>query len=304
MMITNFAEMMTSARNFGPVPVAVAAADDPEVLESIVEARKEGVVNGYLVGDQAAIESIAGRKGLDLAGFNIIHEPDHPQAARHVVALVRDGKAAIVVKGQLKTADLLKPVLDNNTGLRDKNLLSHVALFEIAGRSQLLYISDSGVVLYPTLEQKLDIIHNVVDAAHCFGLTLPKVAILGATDRVSLDAPRSVEALLLSQMARQGAVKGAIVEGPLPLDVVINPRAAQIKDIETAMPGTADILIVPGVDAGNIMCKAMQYLAGAQMAGMVVGARAPIIINSRADDARTRFLSLGMAVVWSAAFAD
>ncbi len=229
----------------------------------------------------------------------MVHEPSHSQAARRAVSLVRGGQAAIVVKGLLKTTELLGPVLDRNEGLRARSLLSHVALFEIEGREGLLYISDSGVVLYPTWEQKLEIIRGVVEVAHKFGLPEPRVAILGASDRVSAKTGLGVEALTLSKMAQQGWVKDAIVEGPLPVDVAVNPRAAQIKHISTAMPGTADVLIVPNVEAGNIMAKSLQQFVGARMAGMVTGARAPIIINSRADNAETRLLSLGMAVVWA-----
>jgi phosphate butyryltransferase len=299
MTIRNFSDMMQSARELGPVPVAVAAADDPEVLASLVEGQKEGIISAHLVGDQAAIEGIAAREGYDLAGMAIIHQPSHTLAARQVVSLVREGQAAIVVKGLLKTTELLGPVLDRDEGLRASNLLTHVALFEIEGRDQLLYISDSGVVLYPTWEQKLDIIRNVVDVAHKFGLVQPRVAILGATDRVSAKTGLGVEALTLSKMAKQGWVEDAVVEGPLPVDVAVNPRAAQVKGIETAMPGTADILICSNVESGNIMAKSLQQFVGARMAGMVTGARAPIIINSRADNAETRLLSLAMTVVWA-----
>jgi len=297
--IRNFDELLQTARRLGPAPVAVAAADDPEVLASLVEAQKEGIITAHLVGDQVAIEAIAAREGFDLTGMFIIHQPSHTQAARRVVALVRAGQASIVVKGLLKTTELLAPVLDRTEGLRDRDLLTHVAIIEITGRNQLLYASDSGVVLYPTWEQKLDIIRSVVALAQRFGVAEPRVAILGATDRVSIKTGLGVEALTLAKMAQQGAVKGAVVEGPLPLDVAVNPRAAQIKGITTAMPGTADILIFPDVEAGNIMCKAMQQIGGARVIGLIAGARAPIIINSRADDAETRLLSMAMAVVWA-----
>jgi phosphate butyryltransferase len=299
MAIRSFAEMMETARRLGPAPVAVAAADDPEVLASLVEGQKEGIVRAHLIGDQGAIEALAAREGYDLAGMSIVHEPSHPAAARRAVALVRGGEASIVVKGLLKTTELLGPVLDRNEGLRTRNLLTHVALFEIEGLDRLLYLSDSGVVLYPTWEQKLDIIRSAVDVAHKFGLAEPRVAILGATDRVSVQNGLGVEALTLGKMAEQGWIKNAIVEGPLPLDVAVNPRAAQVKGIRTAMPGTADILICPNVESGNIMAKSLQQFVGMRMAGMVTGARAPIIINSRADNAETRLLSLGMAVVWA-----
>ena len=174
MIINNFSEMMEYARKFGPVPVAVAVADDPETLSSLAEARAEGIITAYLVGDAPAIEAIAEEQGYDLTGMTVIHEPDHANAARKVVALVREGQAAVVVKGLLKTSELLKAVLDRENGLRDKGLLSHVAAFETSVRDQLVYVSDSGVVPYPTWEQKLQIIHGAVDVAHRFGVDLPQ----------------------------------------------------------------------------------------------------------------------------------
>ena len=299
MLIQDLSSMVEAAKDRGPVPAAVVAADDPEVLTSLVEAQQAGIVRGHLVGDCTTIEAIAQREQLDLRGMTLIQESDHARAARCAVAMVRNGEASIVVKGQLKTAEFLAPVLDRDEGLRTRKLLSHVAIFEIPNRGRLLYISDSGVVLYPTWEQKLEIIRGVVDLAHHFGIPTPKVAILGSTERISPSQPVGVEALMLSKMAEQGWVENAIVEGPLSIDVALNPRAAHVKGLRTAMAGTADILIVPSVESGNIMCKAMQYFAGARMAGLIIGARAPIIINSRADDAETRFLSLAMAALWS-----
>ena len=299
MAIANFAELIETARRIGPVPIAVAVAEDDQVLASLVEGRDEGIVAPYLVGDQDAIEAIAARDNLRIDGMPLIHEPNHRQAARRVVGLVRAGDARVVVKGLLKTTELLGPVLDHQDGLRDCGLLTHVAMFDIPGRNRLLFISDGGVVLYPTWEQKLEIIRNAVHTAHRFGVAEPRVAILGASERVSGETSLGVEQLVVAKMASQGWVEDAIVEGPLPLDVAIVPDAASIKGISTAMPGTADILIVPTVEAGNIVCKALQYFSGLPAPGIVVGARAPVIINSRADDAHTRLISSAMAVVWS-----
>lgn len=300
MIISNFSEMMEYARKFGPVPVAVAVADDPETLSSLVEAQAEGITTAYLVGDAPAIEAIAADQGYDLTGMTIIHEVDHVMAARKVVTLVREGQAAIVVKGLLKTSDLLKAVLDRDAGLRDKGLLSHVAAFETAVRDQLVYVSDSGVVPYPTWEQKLQIIHGVVDVAHRFGVECPKIAILGANERVDPAMPTGAESLMVARLAQEEWRGRAIIEGPMALDLALNPHVAFAEGINTAIPGTADILIVPNVESGNIMCKGMQYFAGARLAALIVGARAPILINSRADDATTRLHTLGMAVVWVA----
>ena len=277
MPITNFTELIEAAQAVGPKHIAIAAAHDPAVLVSAEELQKRGIVIAHLVGDQPAIEAIAQEHDLDLSGMTIVHQPDTGRAARHAVAMAREGRADVVIKGQLKTP--------------------HVGLFEVAGFDRIIYLSDSGVILSPTIEQKLVIIQNVVEVAHKFGLERPEVAILSATEVVNPKFPNSIEALALARMAEDGWVEGAVVDGPLTLDVALSSEAARIKRVESPVAGNADVLIVPGVVAGNTAAKAIQYLAGGRMAGLVVGAKAPIIINSRADTADTRLLSTAMAVV-------
>jgi phosphotransacetylase len=216
------------------------------------------------------------------------------------VALAREGQADVVVKGQLKTTELLGAVLDRHTGVRDKKLLTHVGIFEIPGYDRLLYVSDSGVVLYPNIWQKLEIIRNVVDVAHRLGLDEPKIAIIAAFEIVHPKSTASIDALALARMATEGWVKGAIVDGPLALDLAISPESARIKQARSPIAGKADILIVSSVATGNIAAKAMQYFGKARMAGLVVGAKVPIVINSRADNAETRLLSMALAAVLAA----
>ncbi|RLC76728.1 MAG: phosphate butyryltransferase [Chloroflexi bacterium] len=297
MFINDFTTMLEAARNKGPKRVAVAAAHDPEVLRSLAEAREAGIIEaGYLVGDARLTEALAKREGLSLDGFELIDEIKTSKAARRVVLLAREGKADIVVKGQLKTAELLSTALNREIGLRERRLMTHVGIFEIPGIERLIYISDSGVVPYPDVYQKLEIIRNAVEVAHRFGLKEPKVAILAATEAVHPKIPASIDALALAKMAEQGWVEGAIVDGPMALDTAISEHSARVKGIKSPVAGRADILIVPNVEAGNIMAKGIQYFAHARMAGHVVGAKVPILINSRADTAETRFLSLAMAV--------
>ncbi|HDN80032.1 MAG TPA: bifunctional enoyl-CoA hydratase/phosphate acetyltransferase [Chloroflexi bacterium] len=297
MFINDFTTMLEAARNKGPKRVAVAAAHDPEVLRSLAEAREAGIIEaGYLVGDARLTEALAKREGLSLDGFELIDEIKTSKAARRVVLLAREGKADIVVKGQLKTAELLSTALNREIGLRERRLMTHVGIFEIPGIERLIYISDSGVVPYPDVYQKLEIIRNAVEVAHRFGLKEPKVAILAATEAVHPKIPASIDALALAKMAEQGWVEGAIVDGPMALDTAISEHSARVKGIKSPVAGRADILIVPNVEAGNIMAKGIQYFAHARMAGHVMGAKVPILINSRADTAETRFLSLAMAV--------
>ena len=300
MLITNFAELIEAAQAVGPKHIAIAAAHDPAVLISAEELQKLGIVIAHLVGDEPAIERLAQEHHLDLSGMTIVHQTDTGRAAQHAVAMAREGQADVVVKGQLKTPQILGAALNRERGIRRKKLLTHVGLFEVPGFDRIIYMSDSGVILSPTIEQKVVIIQNVVEVAHKLGLERPRVAILSATETISPKLPHSIEALALTRMAEEGWIKGAIVDGPLTLDVALSSEAARIKGIESPVAGTADIVIVPGVVAGNTSAKAIQYLAGGRMAGLVVGAKVPIIINSRADTADTRLLSTAMAVVLAA----
>jgi phosphate butyryltransferase len=297
MKITTFDELVAAARKAGPVPIAVAAAHDPEVLKAVDQAQHEGMVEATLVGDWPAIEAYAAQTGADLSGTAIRHEPDPKAAARQVVRLAREGQTGVVVKGQIKTADLLSAALNRDIGIRGRRLLTHVGIFELPGMNRLIYLSDSGVVVYPDVYQKLEIMNNVVAVAHFFGVARPRVAILAASETVHPKIPASIDALALAKMAEQGWVEGAIVDGPLGLELAISPRAAELEDSESPIAGLADVLIVPNVEAGNIVAKGLLYFAHARMAGLVVGARVPIVINSRADSAETRYLSLAMAAV-------
>ena len=295
--ITTFGEMVAAAQKAGPVPVAVAAAHDPEVLKAVDRAQQEGMVVATLVGDWPAIEAYAAQTGVDLSGANLVHEPDPQRAAQEVVRLARDGETGVVVKGQIKTADLLSAALSRHVGIRGQGLLSHVGIFELPGMERLIYLSDSGVVVYPDVYQKLEIINNVVKVAHLFGVAEPKVAILAASETVHPKIPASIDALALAKMAEQGWVEGAVVDGPLGLELAIDPRAADLEESDSPIAGFADVLIVPNVEAGNIVAKGLLYFAHARMAGLVVGAKVPIIISSRADSAETRYLSLAMAAI-------
>jgi phosphate butyryltransferase len=290
-------ELVEQATKLPSSHLAVAAAHDPEVLRSVDEAQKRGLATADLIGDAHKIETIAREQDLDLFGVIIEDQTDDELAAARAMALARQGQANIVVKGQIKTAPFLKAALDRGNGIRDKGLLSHVGLFEIDGLDRLLLMSDSGVVLYPTTEQKLVIMQNAVDVAIKLGIERPRVAILSANERLHPARPAGVEALLLARMAQEGWIDGAIVDGPLPLDAALDPEVARLRHIHSPVAGRADIVIVPNVEAGNIAAKAILYAGCGEMAGIVVGARVPIIINSRADDAITRLRSVAMAAL-------
>jgi len=299
--ITTFDEMIEEAVTAGPKTVAIAAAADTEVLIAAEEVERKGIAHCHLVGDKAGIQTIARREGLTLNDMEIAHQPDPLMAAQEAVRLAREGLADVVAKGQLKTEQLLSTALDRQFGIRRNRLLTHVGIFEIPNLDRLVYISDSGVVLYPTIYQKLEIIQNAVDVARLFGIERPRVAILAASETVHPKIASSIDALALSRMATQGWVDNAFVEGPLSLDAAISPEAARIKNLGGEVAGRADVLIVPSVEAGNTMAKSILYFANGRMAGLVVGAKVPIIINSRADEHITRVLSIAMSVVIASA---
>jgi phosphate butyryltransferase len=264
---------------------------------AVGRAQQEGMVQATLVGDWPAIEAYAAQTGVDLSDLTIVHESDSQRSASRVVALARDGQVLVVVKGQVKTSELLGAALNRHIGLRRQGLLTHVGIFELPGIDRLIYLSDSGVVVYPDVYQKLEIINNVVAVARLFGVDQPRVAILAASDTVHPKIPASIDALALSKMAEQGWVDHASVDGPLGLEVAISPEAAELEESGSPIAGLADVLIVPNVEAGNIVAKGLLYFARARMAGLVVGARVPIVISSRADTAETRYLSLAMAAL-------
>lgn len=299
-MLATLDALVTQAESLPSGHLAVAAAHDPEVLRSVDEAQKRGIATADLIGDAHKIEEIARDLKLDLVGVIIEDQTDDQEAAARAVSLVREGRANVLVKGQIKTSDLLKAALDRESGIRDKKLLSHIGLFEAPALDRLLILSDAGVVLYPTVEQRVVITQNAVEAAHRLGTQNPKVAILAVNNAVHPSRPGSVEALVIAQMAQDGWVSGATVEGPMSMDVAVDPEVAQSRGIASPVAGQADIVIVPNVDAGNVAAKALLYVGNGTMAGVVVGARAPIIINSRADDAITRLRSVAMAALVAA----
>jgi phosphate butyryltransferase len=300
MPISTLDQLVARAQALPPCRMAVVAAHDPEVLKSVDQAQKQGIAAAILLGDARQIESIAGEHDLELRGIEIQDQPDDALAAVQAMTLVREQRANVVAKGQVKTALFLKAALDRQRGLRGRRLFSHVGLFQVPGFDRLLFMSDSGVILYPTTMQKLAIVQNVVDVARKLGLPQPRVAILSANEQVHPSRPAGVEALLLARMAAERWVSGALVDGPLPLDVALYPEIARARQVAGPVAGQADVVIVPNVEAGNIAAKAIQYVGHGEMAGVVVGARVPLIINSRADDVTTRLRSVALASVLAA----
>lgn len=300
-------DLLPAARRLGPVAVAIAAAEERELLLAARDAAEEGIAVPYLVGDAERIRRLASREGIDLDGLGAVlvdvsgRDGDTLEIARRAVQLVHEGKARLLMKGRLETADLLRAVLDRDGGLRGGALLSHVALMEVPGLDRLLYVTDSGVVLHPTLQQKVAIVRNVVMVAHALGLQQPRVAVLAASESVNPEVATTIDAAALAKMADRGQISGALVDGPFGLDNAVSPAAAAVKGVGGPVAGRADVLVVPGVEAGNLMAKMSTFLGSGRMAGIVVGGLAPVVLTSRADPHQTKLLSIALGAIVAAA---
>ena len=294
-MFTRLEQFVTEAKQGPPKKVAVAAAANALVLRSIQEAQDAGLVSALLVGRADDIREKADEAGLELNGAQIVPTETNPAAAARAVELVRQGEADILMKGHLHTDDFLRAVLRSEVGLRTDRLLSHVFVMEIPMYHKLLLITDAAINIFPTMVEKGVIIQNAVDMLRQLGVDLPKVAALSAVETINPKIPSTVDAACLHKMAERGQIKNALVDGPLGFDNAISATAAREKGIKSEVAGDADVVLVPDLDAGNILYKNLEYLANARIAGIVMGARAPIVLTSRSDPAQARVHSLALA---------
>jgi phosphate butyryltransferase len=297
MVITSFHDLVSAAQEGGAKGVVAVGAQQDSVLEAIAAAQARGIAKGILVGNETEIRAVAARCGADISGMEIVHEPEIRDAARRAMILLNEGKAQIAMKGRVDTATFLRAALDREFGLRTGALLSHVAAFDMQDLGRLLLISDAGVNIAPSLEQKADIVRNAIGVAHKLGIAVPRVAVLASTETVNPRIPANVEAAALAKMADRGQITGALVDGPLALDNAISPDAAEDKEIRSAVAGRADILISPDIEAGNVLVKAIVYFARHPMAGIVVGAQVPLILPSRSDTFESKLDSIALGVV-------
>jgi phosphate butyryltransferase len=302
--LKNIAELIAAAKvvsSAGKPRIAVAAAQDDEVLLAVDAARKAGLCEAVLIRDRPSIEKIADETGIDLANYEVVHEAAPAKAASSAVAHVRSGEAAFVMKGLLDTSVVLKAALNKESGLHAGRLVSHVGVVESPHYHKLFLVTDAAINIAPTLNEKIDIIRNAVDCAKAIGIDLPKVALLAAVEKVNPEKmPCTADAAVLTQMNRRGQIAGCVVDGPLALDNAISAEAARIKKIDSPVAGDADILVAPDIEAGNILYKTLLDLGGAKGAGLVMGAAAPIVLTSRADSAETKLASIALAVLVAA----
>jgi phosphate acetyltransferase len=279
------------------IPMAVAHPCDAESLRGALLARDRGLIIPTLVGPEAKIRSVAEEHKLDLAGAAIVDTPHSHQAAQVAVSLAREGKVAALMKGSLHTDELMGAVVASATGLRTDRRISHVFLMDVPTYPRLLLITDAAVNILPDLMTKADIVQNAIDLAHMLGNVEPKVAILAAVETVTPKMQATADAACLCKMADRGQITGALLDGPLAFDNAISIAAARTKGIRSAVAGQADILLVPDIEAGNMLAKQLEHLADAVSAGIVLGTRVPIVLTSRADSAETRTASTAVAVV-------
>jgi phosphate butyryltransferase len=297
MAVRNFDDLLASAQSCGPKTIVAAGAGQATVLEALASAQERGIARAILVGNEETIHRAAVDCGVDVGEMEIIHEPDMELAARMAMLQVARGRAHVAMKGRVDTAAFLRAALDRELGLRTGALLSHVAVFDMQSLGRLLLISDAGVNIAPTLAEKADIVRNAIHVAHKLGIERPNVAVLASTETVNPKIPANVEAAALAKMADRGQISGGVVDGPLALDNAISPHAARDKDIVSPVAGCADILILPDIEAGNVLVKAIVYFAQHAMAGIVVGAKVPLIVASRSDTFESKLDSLALGVV-------
>ena len=297
--IRTYDEMLKAASAAGPVPVAIAAAQEHEVLEAVAEARARGIIQPILVGNAQSIDQIAREHGLDLRNCQIINQPDSAAAADITMQLVAQGDAQVAIKGQMQTPVFLHAALRREAGLRTERLVSHVGIFEVPGFDRLLFITDGGVVLFPTKEQKTEIVSNGIAVAQSMGVEQPKVALLAAADEVSPELPVTVEIEEIVAMQERWLAEGAVVGGPFLLDTAVSPEIARQRARGGQVAGNAEVLVAPDVESGNIMAKGITYFARGRMAGLVVGAKAPLVVGSRADSPLTRLMCIAAGALYA-----
>lgn len=298
-MITSLAQVLGEAQRKGPKTLVMPAAHEEAALEACVLAKREKLAESILLGEKAKITEGLKKVGGDPKDFEIIEEPDTDASAARAVALIREGKADVLLKGHMQTAQLLKPVLDPDKGLRTGRLLSDVFMYEdpLASKPRLMFLTDGGVNPLPDVNQKKQIIENAVEVCLAMGIQTPKVACLAAVELPSPKMPATTDAMELKAMNHRGEIKGCIVDGPFAFDNAILAWCAEAKGIKSEVPGNADILLAPSVEVGNILAKSIIYYVKAKMGHIVKGARAPVVISSRTDEAEAKVACVAMALV-------
>ena len=292
--------LLARCKELPPTPTAVAHPCDESSLRGAVEAAEMGIIQPILVGPRSKIEEVAGAARLNIAPYELIDVEHSHAAADTAVQLAREGRAELLMKGSLHTDELMAAVVRSGTGLRTARRISHCFIMDVPSLDRAIFVTDAAINIFPTMEDKMHIIQNAIDLAHSLGNDKPKVAILSAMETINPKLQSTIEAGALCKMADRGQITGGILDGPLALDNAIDLDAAKIKKIESPVAGKADILVVPDLEAGNMLAKSLSFMADADAAGIVLGARVPIILTSRADSVLTRLASCAVAALVAA----
>jgi phosphate butyryltransferase len=294
----HFGRLLERCRHLPPTPTAVVCPDDANALGGALLSAREGLIAPIFIGDSAAILKAAAALGEDVSTIPMIDIHDHSAAAAKAVALVHEGAARAVMKGNVHSDEILAHVVKRDGGLRTNRRISHVFVLDVPTHDTLIFISDAAINIAPDLPTKVDIVQNAIDVALACGIEKPKVGVLAAVETVNVSMPSTLEAAALSKMAERGQIKGGIVDGPLAMDNAINIGAARAKGIRSEVAGQADVLIAPNMEAGNMLAKQLTFVARAEAAGLVAGARVPVILTSRADNDKARLASCALAQLY------
>ncbi len=292
-----YEQLLEKCKSLEPVPTAVAHPCEASALAGAVEAAEHGLITPILVGPAAKITATAKALGIDLGKFQVVDVPHSHASATKAVELIRDGHAQVLMKGSLHTDELMSAIVSREGGLRTGRRISHAFLMDVPTYHKVLIVTDGAINIAPTLEDKVDICKNAIDLAIALGRERPKVAILAAVETVTSKMPATIDAAALCKMADRGQITGGILDGPLAFDNAISKQAAVTKGIHSEVAGDPDILLAPDLEAGNILAKQLSFLAKADSAGMVLGARVPVILTSRADSVRSRIASCAVAML-------
>jgi len=298
---SKYERLIARAKTVPPALTVVVHPCDESSLRGPVEAAELGIITPILVGPGAKIKQVAAERGIQIGGFQIVDAPHSDAAAERAVELIHEGKGELLMKGSLHTDELMRAVTSSKTGLRTARRISHVFIMDVPTYPETLFVTDAAINIFPDLDAKRDIIQNAVDLFTQVGLGVPRVALLSAVETVTSKIPSTIDAAALCKMADRGQITGAVLDGPLAFDNAISPEAAKIKGIQSPVAGKAQILVVPDLEAGNMLAKNLIFLSKADSAGLVLGARVPIVLTSRADSVRSRMASCAAAVLYAAA---
>ena len=297
--LSKYDRLLARAKQVPPARTIVVHPCDETSLRGPIEAAEAGIIEPVLVGPAAKISTVARLARLDIARFKIVDVAHSEEAAAKAVELIRQSEGELLMKGSLHTDELMREVASGKTGLRTARRISHVFIMDVPGYSETLFITDAAINIFPDLDAKRDIIQNVIDLFTQIGLGTPRVAILSAVETVTPKIPSTIDAAALCKMAERGQITGGVLDGPLAFDNAIDPEAARVKGIKSEVAGRAQVLVVPDLEAGNMLAKNLSFMAKADSAGIVLGARVPIVLTSRADSVRSRMASCAAAVLYA-----